>query len=312
MRTVSLACVILMLGGCVGRYAFTPTMDADPTEIGGEGLILMTELSKAYVREKTDLCDHLLPSFQEEAKHTYSRHNKPPQTAATIFRCYGFRPVVDEADKAAVASYLRSGFALSDLYCDTFFRRIAKHSNQRRYARNNVNDVGAAVSAVLGLAAAGSGLTGGVGAGFALSDNLFRNYDDNFLVTADLQTLQPKVRDEQDKFRAQSYAAMPENYQDAHIAIIRYANLCSFTGMKSLLNQAVVKTTQSKPFEERLMEYRVLTQTREERYRAEVDRQRAALAAEADQAGAAEEDPETGEGEADGPEAGEGGDGGAN
>jgi hypothetical protein len=132
--------------------------------------------------------------------------------------------------------------ALSDLYCDTYFRRIARRWNERLFVRNTTNDVGAAISAVLGLAKAGSGITGGVGAGFGLADGAYRNYDNVFVVSPDLPAMQNLVRENQKKVREEALAALPVDYYSAQSRIIEYARLCSYTGMKGLLNLAVDST----------------------------------------------------------------------
>jgi hypothetical protein len=280
-------------------------MESDPPEIGGEGIFLINELSRAYVKVDTPFCNSILPSFQERAKYPYSRYNNPGTSAAILFRCTAFKSVnPDEPeDMAAVANHVRAGFNLSDLYCDTFFRRIAKHANQRRFARNATNDVGTAVSTALALAAASTGVTGGAAAAFGLMDSSFRNYDDSFLVSTDLHILQPKVFDEQGKFKAIVYANMPTNYFDANMAVIRYANFCSYVGMKALLNEAVVRSTNVGAASS-IQNYRVATETNEEALEVALLTRRAELA---EQRKAAEERlaaVEAGDEEEEGEEAG--------
>ena len=256
---------------------FTPTMEGDPPELGAEGILLMNELARAYERidKASPLCSETKPSFQEAEKYTYARHNRDgTRRTEDRFKCYGFK----KPGSGDVAHHVRAGFALTDLYCDNFFRRIAKHASQRRFARNTTNDVGAAVTAVLGLARAGSAIAGGAGTAFGLVDGGFRNYDDNFLVTPDLQVLQPKVYSEQDKIRKEVYKNMPNNYFDANSAIIRYANVCSYTGMKALLNEAVVKSTEPTTIAETVRQFQVDAATQKELLDAEIAERKADLA----------------------------------
>lgn len=215
-------------------------MGADPSEFGIEGLVLQNELSKAFTKVPPagapDLCSTTAPGFQERSKYSYTRHYREATAPEDRFRCIFFRENATAADAAA---HVRAGFALSDLYCDTFFRRIAQNLSQRQFARGTTNDVGAAISAVLGLASAGSAVTGGIGAGFGLLDGGFRNYNENFLVTPDLPGVQKLVRTNQAKLREDTLAKMPTNYPDATMRIMEYANLCSYVGMKGLLNESV-------------------------------------------------------------------------
>lgn len=227
-------------------------MEADPTEIGAESIVLQNQLSLAYTRDRPnrlqadagadpDICRYTQPSYQELNKYAYTRHSSGggKSTATDKFRCLYLR---EDPAPADVRNHLLAGIALSDLYCDTYFRRIARRWNERLFLRNTTNDVGAAVSAILGLAKAGSGITGGVGAGFGLADGAFRNYDNVFVVSPDLPAMQNLVKENQKRVREEALAAGLTDFYSAQSRIIEYARLCSYTGMKGLLNQAVDNT----------------------------------------------------------------------
>lgn len=236
----TLILLALAMPACTNAINFKPTMASDPPQLGFEGIALANELAKAYERplRPNGLCVDIQLGYQDARKSSVVRYKSEKRDAGDIFRCVQFNPKATTAD---VESHVRAGLALSDYFCDNFFERIAEHSGKRRFARNVTNDVGALVSTVLGLAAAGSGVTGGIGAGFGLLDGTWRNYDDNFLVSADLPTLQKLVYSEQDKFR--TALRMPGNYPDATNIILRYANLCSFVGMRSLLTSSMAQKT---------------------------------------------------------------------
>lgn len=144
---------------------------------------------------------------------------------------------------APIPEFLLSGLTLSDLYCDRFFRASNRSARDRRFARSTTNDVGGAINVILGLAKAGSGISNGVGAGFALGDGLFRNYDESYMVDADLSKMQRLVQAAQDNMKVRLTAAPPSSIFAAETAILRYANLCSFLGMQSLLNDSVSAKT---------------------------------------------------------------------
>src|SRR4030095_8451940 len=98
---------------------------------------------------------------------------------------------------------------LSDLYCDDYFRRIADHKQKRQFGRSTTNDIGTAASVALGLASAGSIVTGGAGAAFGLADNLFRNYDAAFVVEPNLGKMLRLVKTAQSATRSSFY---PESF----------------------------------------------------------------------------------------------------
>lgn len=249
---ITLLPATILFSACTStRPLFTATMEADPSELGPEGIALLNTLSLAYTKQpplqktaagddipSTQLCRHTLPSYQERGKYSYRRHDKrvAGDQAAQQFECLYLvsNPVQGDVDR-----HIRAGIALSDLYCDTYFRRISRRWNERMFARNTTNDVGTAVSAALGLFNAGSVATGAAGAAFGLADATFRNYDNVFVVSPDLPNIQNLVRAEQTKVRERITTSMPGNYYDAQRMIIEYANLCSYTGMKGLLNESV-------------------------------------------------------------------------
>jgi hypothetical protein len=239
----------ILLSGCTTMSPIrTATMEADPSLIGAESIALQNQLTLAYTRVRPatqvadepgqDLCHYMLPSYQERQTYQYARHEERGGRgeAARRFECLY---LIDDPTPPQVLRQVRAGMALSDLYCDTFFRRISRHWNERLFARGAVNDVGAAISAVLGLTAAGSGITGAVGAATGLIDSSFRNYDNLFVVAPDLPALQNLVREKQNDLRKDIERDLPTDFNGAESRIIEYARLCSYTGMKGLLNAAV-------------------------------------------------------------------------
>lgn len=144
-------------------------------------------------------------------------------------------------EPADVRRYLAAGFALSDIYCARFFIKTDEAYRRRRFGRTLTNDVGTAMATILGLANAGENIVTGVAAGVGFADSGWRNYDDSFVISPDLSSVQSLVFAAQDNFRARTLAkdaALPGDYATAQSAIQRYANLCSFLGMKALLDQS--------------------------------------------------------------------------
>ena len=245
MRGVTVLCAVALLG-CAEVRRHPPTMGAEQPLTGGEAIALANELQAAFEPitdpDQQAMCAQTLPQRHDAENLTVLRYTGNPRRAPQQFRCVRYR----KPDAThTVERHVQAGMGLTDLYCDDFFRRVASHSSSRRFSRGVVNDVGAAISAVLGLTNTTSAVTGGVGLGFGLVDGGFRNYDDAFLVSADLSTLQSKVYAEQDKFRAaiEPRLSTLQSYPRGNSLILRYANLCSYTGMRQLINNALVETT---------------------------------------------------------------------
>ena len=152
----------------------------------------------------------------------------------------------DKISEAEMRPYLDAGFALSDYYCESFFRDADESQRRRRYGRALTNDAGTVISTVLGLANAGQSVVTGVAAGFGFGDNVWRNYDEAFVVTPDLSNIQSLVMAAQNNFREKTSGKdkagkdleLPRTYGKAQTVIMRYANLCSTLGMKALLSQS--------------------------------------------------------------------------
>lgn len=138
-----------------------------------------------------------------------------------------------------IQRYLNAGFTLTDIYCDGFFRQTNLSFRKRKFGRGATNDVGTIITAILGLSSVGPKLISGVSTGFGLGDSTWRNYDESFVVSPELDVVRSLVLSAQDQFRRETIDNAPTDYMTARSAVIRYAGLCSFLGMQSLLNQSV-------------------------------------------------------------------------
>ena len=140
-----------------------------------------------------------------------------------------------------------AGLTLSDIYCEDFFRKANATARRRGFGRGVTNDVGGAVQAILGLAKVTTGVISGVGAGIAFADSTFRNYDESFMVDADLSRMRRLVNAARDSmrldFRDQDQSGPGLTIFAAESRIQRYAGLCTFLGMKNLLDASLADKT---------------------------------------------------------------------
>jgi hypothetical protein len=148
-------------------------------------------------------------------------------------------PELKSVGDANMRRYLGAGFALSDIYCEGFFRKVDEAQRRRRYGRSLTNDIGGAFTTVLGLANAAKDTITGAAALFSVGDGAWRNYDEAFSLGPDLSTIKTLSMAAQDNFRArtlQSDQKLPADYGTAQSVILKYANLCSALGVKALLD----------------------------------------------------------------------------
>lgn len=268
-------CLVILLASvslsACNSLNFRPTMASDAPLTGYEGRVLQLEMMRPFENASADdhpmseFCKLVSTTFQESGSERAKRRGASNETSAseTSDTCLVYKQDPEPDD---VRSYVVSGMAYTDYLCDIFFARIAERSAKREFGRSTANDVGTAVSAILGLANAGSQVTGGIGAGFGLLDSGISNYDQSFTVDADLPALQKLVWSEQTKIRNEILGAedastnIPSSYQGAAIQIMRYANTCSFTGMRGLLTESMLAKS-AENYEERtnILDFATLT-----------------------------------------------------
>lgn len=147
-------------------------------------------------------------------------------------------------DDRTMREYLSAGFALTDIYCERFFRKADESQRRRKFGRAFTNDVGTVMTTILGLANAGENIVTGSQAIFGFGDSLWRNYDDAFVISPELATVRTLVLAKQDNFRERTLGKtvpLPTTYSGAQSVILRYADSCSYLGMKALLDQSAIQ-----------------------------------------------------------------------
>ncbi len=254
-------------------------MGGDQAAIGMEAIAYLNELQNAY--ERGDGCFiSSIPSLQNAESESFRRLKKAGESdsqAAARLGCLRFK----EGDAKAYNRHLDAGLGLADLYCDDYFRRIAVRKQTRQFGRSTTNDVGTATSVGLGLASAGSVLTGGAGALFGLADGIFRNYDTAFVVEPDLGKMLDLVKTAQGAMRSTYKTSPPASFAEANAAIGSYAQLCSYAGMDDLLNVALEAGSTPATIAEAVTRSQTtaagFSQTKEEKEAAKVARQVAAM-----------------------------------
>ena len=148
------------------------------------------------------------------------------------------------ATSQQILEYLDTGVTVVDLYCHEFFKQVSVSQAHRQYLRAETNQTGGLVSAIMGVADAGSGATGGVGALFSFLDSSIESYDSAYLVSPDLPTVQKLVMQTQSQLAAELTASgSVYTYPQAERALTMYANNCTFNGIRSLMNSSIATTT---------------------------------------------------------------------
>lgn len=270
-----------LLSGCSSKSAlqFRPTMGSDRAAIGIEALGYLNNLQSAY-EYGTGCLINSVPSLQNVESEPFKRLKKPGESDESALRRLGCLRLKDGTPTEA-KRHLDWGIALANIYCDDYFRRIAVRKQTRQFGRSTTNDVGTAASVGLGLAQAGSILTGGAGALFGLADGIFRNYDTAFVVEPDLGKMLKLVQTAQGTMSANFKTSPPETYAQANAAIASYAQLCSYSGMDNLLDEALEAGTTPETIEQAVARFQTtasgLKKSKQERVAESLESQIAGL-----------------------------------
>jgi hypothetical protein len=231
MRKRLLGMMCLATTGCLHKYN-TP-LSANVPVVAGANQRYVDTLKVGYLA--------CLPMVQssDDGDRKNKEADRRGDTAATFDR--------SQCTADTKQDFQDAGLTLSDIYCEDFFRKANATARRRGFGRGLTNDVGGAVQAILGLAKVTTGVISGVGAGVAFADSTFRNYDESFMVDADLSRLRRLVNAAQDSmrldFRNQDKAGPGFTIFTAESRIQRYAGLCSFLGMKNLLDASLADKT---------------------------------------------------------------------
>lgn len=244
MRYMILTLSMLLLAACNQINGLRTDISATLPETGDEEVVLKAALRDAYAcTENVCIYAPTVVGLRNENTKVYHLTICDPKA--------GCSKIDDKTDalrrlefaNEIVIRFINAGMTLSDFYCDRFFRVANVSSRKRRFTRNLSNDVGGAIATAMGLARVASGVVGGVAGGFAFADSSFRNYDESFMVDADLSKMRRLVLSAQDNMKLEIRNSPPETIFGAESKVIRYAGLCSFLGMQDLLNESIAEKT---------------------------------------------------------------------
>lgn len=151
--------------------------------------------------------------------------------------------------------FVESGMAYADLQCSYYFTRLDYTRAQRDFAQKETSLVGSLTTALLGLADAGSAVTGAAGAAFGFTSSSFDTYNSSFLASDDVGLLQQLVLSVQknDKIEilrridnADQSATWPARTDTLDLAVSDlniYLDRCTPIGIRNLLKESILSKT---------------------------------------------------------------------
>lgn len=155
-----------------------------------------------------------------------------------------FRSLALEASKPNASAdtinlYLKTGFSLANMYCALYFERLTRDQALVQYQKAQMNLAGGLATALMGIFSAGSAATGATGAAFGFFGASLDNINTSFLLAPNVENVQKLVIDAHISIVKNLPSDGFNNFPDAQTLLIRYVSLCTFGGIKSLIDQSV-------------------------------------------------------------------------
>jgi hypothetical protein len=170
------------------------------------------------------------------------RETDPAADEASAGVCIRFRPSKGSSDTSQatpIQDYLDNGFGLTDFYCSRFIMVAAEERQSRKMQRNTVSAVGTLINTVLNAVNAGEDAMTVASGAFTGVDSTYKNIDDAFVITPDKESVIRLVQSAQDAYCKQSRDTPPRSFAEARSKVERYALLCTYDGMRTLVNASI-------------------------------------------------------------------------
>lgn len=255
------ALIALLLGGCTSFEGTRPDIAAKPVPSRFDEIAHINELRSAFefvpstgaatsARRSTLGCFEGtdLQAFRAKSAEGYARGVPEEYDAETATMCVYYRPLPadPQARKKILFDYVSAGFSLTDLYCARFFTVVTASAQNRTFGKSVFGGVDTLVSSILTLSNAGKTAIGVANSGFGLIDTTFDAYDSAYLVAPDMANVRKLVLAAQNEYRANVLEGdkdFPQTYATGRSIIERYAGLCTFPGMRQLVNDSISEKT---------------------------------------------------------------------
>ncbi|WP_417622461.1 hypothetical protein [Parasphingorhabdus sp.] len=246
-RLLTITPVLIATTACSTLESVRPDIEARPVPSRLDETAYINALRDAFEvidSETNELCfdGSGLKPFKDKSAQGYSNtaYNEEKLKAP---RCLKFKQVSEDEREAKMSQYMLAGFGLTDLYCQRFFTITTASERNRRFGESSANSLDVLVNSVLTLSNAGNTAIGVTNSGFGLIDKTFEGYDAAYMVSPDMANVQKLVYSAQSEYRERALnskaTTFPSGYGGARSIIERYANFCTFNGMKALLNESV-------------------------------------------------------------------------
>ncbi len=267
MKHVYALLPVLALTACSSFEPLRPDMGARPIPSRLDEIAYINGLRKAYEPAKlsgSQACYNgkdlkaFQPKYQQGFRETDDAADKPDGQTCLAFtpRDPGWIDKTPSSQKEGVAleqrnpqtnslaDYLDSGFGLADLYCSRFMIIAAETRQSRKLQKDSFAAVDVLMGTVLNAVSAGSNLITSINSGFGLVGSTYDNIDSSFVISPEKDTLVRLVQAAQSGFRQEVRERPPHSFAHGRSIIEKYASMCTFDGMRGLVEASLAHSTE--------------------------------------------------------------------
>lgn len=136
-------------------------------------------------------------------------------------------------------AYVVSGITVTKAYCLRWFQRLGDQSMVKNYTDGNMNVIRQLGTALLGIGNASSPIVATYGASNTAWEGLSKNFEDSFLVAPSSNKVKLQIMNMLDVEANKIIEKIPLSFDEAYILIERYAELCTHSAAREIVNAAM-------------------------------------------------------------------------
>ena len=143
------------------------------------------------------------------------------------------------------AQFIETGIGVVQAHCLRWFQRMSDQGLVKAYSDGNVNIIRQLGTALLGIGKANSIIVSTYGAGNTAYEGLSKNFDDSFLLAPNSRKVKNQIMGilDSEATKLRSTDKGPKNFDQAYVALERYADLCTHATAREIINDALDQGT---------------------------------------------------------------------
>ena len=146
----------------------------------------------------------------------------------------------------ALQEMWQSGVSFADLSCAQFFDAASRQQTTRDFVAKETQLLAGLTSAVQGVTGVSAKVISATASGFSFGQSAMNAYETTLALAPDIYLLQKAVQVKKRKQRSdlEKPALFAGSYYDVEQALLAYAEPCTFSGLKSIINEALQEKNQ--------------------------------------------------------------------